>query len=49
MNVGILYFGLDEFGLGHHYRCVQLAEKLEEDGHTVYMFSNFQFRRKLYF
>ena len=49
MNVGIMYFADKNYGLGHHYRCIELAKELEKSGHDVYLFSNLQFRRKLFF
>ena len=49
MNVGIMYFANEKYGLGHHYRCIELAKRLEESGHIVYLLSNLQFRRKLFF
>lgn len=49
MNIGITYFAGNGYGLGHHYRCIALAEEFEKHNHTVYIFSNFQYRHKLYF
>jgi len=49
MNVGILYFADEQHGLGHHYRCITLANALEDAQHTVYYFSNLQYRHKMYF
>ena len=49
MNVGIMYFADEQYGLGHHYRCLELAKELEKSGHIVYLLSNLQFPKRLYF
>ena len=49
MNIGVMYFANEKYGLGHHYRCLELAKELEKSGHIVYILSNLQFPRRLYF